>query len=904
MFGTIPQPSSPCLSSLTSELDQVILPEIKGDEFYHLIQKLSEEESIHTVLEIGSSAGGGSTEAFVTGLRKNSNHPELFCMEVSRLRFAELDNRYRDTGFVRCYNVSSVPSTNFPLPSEVAAFYASVQTNLNSYPLQKILGWLQQDIDYVRQTGCDEDGIARIRRENKIDTFDMVLIDGSEFTGTAELEQVYGARWLLLDDINAYKNYYNYHRLKNDPAYELYRENWQLRNGYAIFRKREETLPIHFFTIVLNGEPFIRYHIEMLLQLPFRWHWHIVEGVAEHKYDTAWSLQFGGRVAESLHNNGLSNDGTTVYLDELKQKYPELITIYRKPKGKLWGGKVEMVSAPLTNINEECLLWQLDVDELWTTQQFQDAHALFQQYPNRMAAHYWCWFFVGPDKVVSSRYCYSQNPRQEWLRTWRYLPGMTWAAHEPPQLVITAADGSLFDVGQIQPFLHDETERAGLVFQHYAYALESQLQFKEIYYGYRGAVTGWRELQLQRQFPVYLRKYFSWVHDDTVVDSVAACNVTPLLQLDTIGSDFRATRTPKIIIDGVIFQLYNTGIARVWQTLFCEWIANGFAASLLVLDRVETAPRLEGLAYREIMAYNYDATDQDRQLLQQVCDEEHADLFVSTYYTTPLSTRSVFYAHDMIPEKTSYFDLKHPFWREKHYGIRHATHFIAVSRNTACDLVAFYPQAQGRITIAPNAVDPDTFYPASAEEQRLFVQHCGIRKPYFLIVGGRGSYKNVRLFFEAFAMLPNKFDYEIVCCGGAQQLEPEFAKLVVGTTVHLVGLSDAGLRAAYSLALAYVYPSAYEGFGLTMLEAMACNCPVITCHNSALPEVAGAAALYVDEIDPQEMLAALQQVQQPAVRSWLIQAGQQQLQKFSWHKTAQVVQEALISLCDRNNRHA
>jgi hypothetical protein len=126
---------------------------------------------------------------------------------------------------------------------------------------------------------------------------------------------------------------------------------------------------IHFFTIVLNGEPFIRYHAEVFKQLPFQWHWHIVEGVADLKHDTAWSLQGGGHISDEIHRNGYSHDGTTEYLDELARLYPDNVTIYRKSEGVFWDGKLEMVNAPLQNIQEECLLWQVDVDELWTVEQ-------------------------------------------------------------------------------------------------------------------------------------------------------------------------------------------------------------------------------------------------------------------------------------------------------------------------------------------------------------------------------------------------------------------------------------------------------------------------------------------------------------------------------------------------------
>ena len=98
---------------------------------------------------------------------------------------------------------------------------------------------------------------------------------------------------------------------------------------------------------------------------------------------------------------------------------------------------------------------------------------------------------------------------------------------------------------------------------------------------------------------------------------------------------------------------------------------------------------------------------------------------------------------------------------------------------------------------------------------------------------------------------------------------------------------------AYSGAIALIYPSLYEGFGLPIVEAMACGCPVITCRNSSLTEVSGDAAIYVDEYDVLEMIQALEQVQIPKIRHKLIEAGLEQSKKFSWKKMA----EEIAHLC-------
>ncbi|HMD53389.1 MAG TPA: hypothetical protein VKJ65_02430, partial [Phycisphaerae bacterium] len=106
---------------------------------------------------------------------------------------------------------------------------------------------------------------------------------------------------------------------------------------------KENSLPIHFFTIVLNGEPFIRHHLERFQKLSIPWHWHIVEGLADLKHDTAWSLPYGGTLPLEMVRNGRSIDGTAEYLDQIAAAYPDQITLYRPPNGKMWDGKLEMV---------------------------------------------------------------------------------------------------------------------------------------------------------------------------------------------------------------------------------------------------------------------------------------------------------------------------------------------------------------------------------------------------------------------------------------------------------------------------------------------------------------------------------------------------------------------------------
>lgn len=291
---------------------------------------------------------------------------------------------------------------------------------------------------------------------------------------------------------------------------------WLRQLGLTVLislRKPLSNTPIHFFTIVLNGEPFIRHHINVFRKLPFPWVWHIIEGLAGHMRDTAWGAKRGGALPDEFLATARSTDGTSEYLDQLAVENPGRVIVYRKSPGVRWEGKLEMVLAPLANIPEECLLWQIDVDELWTTTQIARMRELFAKDPSKTAAWFYCYFFLAPEFCSNETDVYGNFTRSEWLRVWRLQPGDNWEAHEPPTLVRRGAKGDTMDVGRLNPFTQKQTAAEGLVFQHYAYVTEQQLRFKERYYGYAGAVAAWQKLQKALPHAPRLRRFLPWVRE-------------------------------------------------------------------------------------------------------------------------------------------------------------------------------------------------------------------------------------------------------------------------------------------------------------------------------------------------------------------------------------------------------
>jgi hypothetical protein len=220
-----------------SVLDRLIRPEIRNDRFSRAIVEIAATPGVREILEIGSSSGEGSTEAWVSGALRQADPPRLHCIEVSIGRHAALAERWRDHPFVHAYNVSSVPLESFPSPDEIRRFHRDVRSKLRKVPIDTLLEWLRIDLDYVRDHDLSRHGIREIRDAAGVGQFDAVLIDGSEFTGRPELEEVYGARFLLLDDAYTYKNWENRLRLDADPAYRRVAHSRWTRNGFAAYER-------------------------------------------------------------------------------------------------------------------------------------------------------------------------------------------------------------------------------------------------------------------------------------------------------------------------------------------------------------------------------------------------------------------------------------------------------------------------------------------------------------------------------------------------------------------------------------------------------------------------------------------------------------------------------------------
>lgn len=362
------------------------------------------------------------------------------------------------------------------------------------------------------------------------------------------------------------------------------------------------------------------------------------------------------------------------------------------------------------------------------------------------------------------------------------------------------------------------------------------------------------------------------------------------------GSQREEART-RLLIDGVFFQLTQSGIGRVWASVLPALIAEP-GLDVLVLDRggLPDIPGMQRIPFPTYTRERYNADDS--ALIQKVCDRYDVDVFTSTYYTTPLITPMFLLIYDMIPELFD-FCLLQRGWEEKAIAISYARRHISISQNTNDDLLRFYPDLN-HTTVAYLAHDRSVFKPTDEKQVMEFRRSIGFdRRPYVVTVGEREQtrgYKNGRLLFDAIAA-GKRDDLDILCIGGEPTIENAILEsLPAGVQVKRIVATDVELAAAYSGAFALVYPSLYEGFGLPVLEAMACGCPVITTSRGSLGEVAGGAALIVEGTSPVEILTALGKLQSPAVRSSLRTAGLAQSRKFDWSVMVSAILDATRAL--------
>lgn len=264
------------------------------------------------------------------------------------------------------------------------------------------------------------------------------------------------------------------------------------------------------------------------------------------------------------------------------------------------------------------------------------------------------------------------------------------------------------------------------------------------------------------------------------------------------------------------------------------------------------------------------------------------DVFISTYYApAPKGVKSIAVVYDFIHEAYAALGAYHPDAIAKRSAIQCADKVIAISQAVAQDCERITGKSA---VVAYLATDLKR---AQLPQVQDFEARYKLDKPYVVMVGRRDLYKNARALYQAWALWQQ--DVTLLAIGGELDT-PDDVAFARRFDWRRVDLNDNDLCAAYSGALALVYPSLIEGFGLPVLEAMACGCPVVAGMVSGVREVAGDAIIACDPFRPLTIAQALTTAVMPETRMTRILKGYAQSKRFNWQQTADTIAEVIKSL--------
>jgi glycosyltransferase involved in cell wall biosynthesis len=277
--------------------------------------------------------------------------------------------------------------------------------------------------------------------------------------------------------------------------------------------------------------------------------------------------------------------------------------------------------------------------------------------------------------------------------------------------------------------------------------------------------------------------------------------------------------------------------------------------------------------------------------LQHEMERRHVDLFHGTDFSVPyvpMGRPSVMTIHDMSP----WLDEA---WNHASSRVRWRTPQLL--RLGLVKRVITPSEAVRRAAIQQLQLSPEEVVAVPLAAREMFQPvETAPAPPYLLFVGTIEERKNVGRLIDAWREVRTRHEVELWLVG---RVRDEFTPPPPADGLRYLGaVDDAELPGLYSGAIACVYPSHYEGFGLPVLEAMQCGCPVVTSRDPAILEVTGDAAVHVDARDTAALVAAIEAViTDPARRAELCQRGLERAAQFSWRETARRTREVYASAC-------
>jgi len=273
------------------------------------------------------------------------------------------------------------------------------------------------------------------------------------------------------------------------------------------------------------------------------------------------------------------------------------------------------------------------------------------------------------------------------------------------------------------------------------------------------------------------------------------------------------------------------------------------------------------------------------------------DVYHSPNFIAPAAKKVpiIITVHDLAFVKfPAQFPVPHNYRTYISASVKRSSKIIAVSVNTKRDLIDLFDLPEEKIEVIYQGLDAERFKPLPTSAVKNFLGHRGLPKKYFIFVGTLEPRKNLVTLLKAFCDIKkqNKESHKLLVVGEKgwhyRDIFQMVASLDISREVIFLGyVPEEELPYLYNGADLLLYPSLYEGFGLPILEAMACGTPVITSNISSLPEVAGKAAILIDPIDEKGLKSAIESlISDKNAYLRCQELGFAQVKKFSWEQCA------------------
>jgi len=371
------------------------------------------------------------------------------------------------------------------------------------------------------------------------------------------------------------------------------------------------------------------------------------------------------------------------------------------------------------------------------------------------------------------------------------------------------------------------------------------------------------------------------------------------------------------IVDGLIYQYQSYGgVSRLFSEIFprmCQadetlkitLLMSGQSRQALPYHphiRVISAPRIERFL-PSLPVWHYLTRSLKEWWLRLSLGRTGNKIWHSTYYTMPKVWNGavVVTVHDMIyelfPQLFTSIENEQ-FRKQKQRCVLRADAVICVSETSKSDLLNIYGIDSNKVWIVPHGYS-NIFKRLPNLAERTEFPAPG---SFLLYVGGRTHYKNFNLLIKAYSLWQHRREVKMVVIGSEWSLDEmeSLRQLDIYDQVLLVNnVDDETLCYLYNTAVAFVYPSLYEGFGIPLLEAMACGCPVVASRIPSTIEVAGDCPAYFDPLETESLVSALDKVLLEGTDSERSLAGLERVKAFSWERTAEQTLEVYHRLTNR-----